>query len=59
MEKCESVLSPDDRIGPLNMRNMDITDTREKLFGYAQSGLLTASSTTGLPQVENLENKAK
>ncbi|MGO0765594.1 argininosuccinate synthetase, partial [Citrobacter freundii] len=27
--------------------------------GYAQSGLLTASSTTGLPQVENLENKAK
>ncbi len=41
------------------MRNLDITDTREKLFGYAQSGLLTASSTTGLPQVENLENKAK
>ncbi|MDU1436655.1 MAG: argininosuccinate synthase [Citrobacter freundii] len=59
MEKGDSVFSPDDRIGQLTMRNLDITDTREKLFGYAQSGLLTASSTTGLPQVENLENKAK
>ncbi|MFO4768871.1 argininosuccinate synthetase, partial [Salmonella enterica subsp. enterica serovar Stanley] len=27
--------------------------------GYAKAGLLTASSATGLPQVENLENKAK
>lgn len=53
------MFSPDDRIGQLTMRNLDITDTREKLFGYAQSGLLSASSTTGLPQVENLENKAK
>ncbi|PCP91430.1 argininosuccinate synthase, partial [Enterobacter hormaechei] len=59
MEKVDSVFSPDDRIGQLTMRNLDITDTREKLFGYAQSGLLTSSSTTGLPQVENLENKAK
>ncbi|XPE40174.1 hypothetical protein ACNKHK_20525 [Shigella flexneri] len=58
MEKGDSVFSPDDRIGQLTMCNLDITDTREKLFGYAQSGLLTASSTTGLPQVENLENKA-
>ncbi len=59
MEKGESVFSPDDRIGQLTMRNLDITDTREKLFGYAKAGLLTASSATGLPQVENLENKGK
>ncbi|MDI5178318.1 argininosuccinate synthase, partial [Salmonella enterica subsp. enterica serovar Anatum] len=40
MEKGDSVFSPDDRIGQLTMRNLDITDTREKLFGSrnAQSG---------------------
>lgn len=31
MEKGDSVFSPDDRIGQLTMRNLDITDTREKL----------------------------
>ena len=31
MEKTESVFSPRDRIGQLTMRNLDITDTREKL----------------------------
>ncbi len=30
MEKGDSVFSPDDRIGQLTMRNLDITDTREK-----------------------------
>lgn len=29
MEKGDSVFSPDDRIGQLTMRNLDITDTRE------------------------------
>ncbi len=47
------MFSAEDRIGQLTMRNLDITDTRDKLFGYAQSGLLSASSATGLPQVEN------
>ena len=41
MEKGDSVFSPDDRIGQLTMRNLDITDTREKLFGYAKTGLLS------------------
>ena len=59
MEKGDSMFTAEDRIGQLTMRNLDITDTREKLFGYAQSGLLSASSATGLPQVENLENKGK
>lgn len=53
MEKGDSMFSAEDRIGQLTMRNTNITDTRDKLFGYAQSGLLTASSATGLPQVEN------
>lgn len=59
MEKGDSVFSPDDRIGQLTMRNLDITDTRAKLFGYTQVGLLSSSSAIGLPQVENLENKAE
>ena len=32
MEKGESVFSPQDRIGQLTMRNLDITDTRDKLL---------------------------
>ncbi len=51
--------SPDDRIGQLTMRNLDITDTREKLFNYVENGLLSASSGNGLPQVENLEHSDK
>jgi len=41
------------------MRNLDITDTREKLFNYVENGLLSASSDNGLPQVENLEHSDK
>ena len=32
MEKTESTFSPRDRIGQLTMRNLDITDTRDKLL---------------------------
>jgi argininosuccinate synthase len=46
MEKGESVFSPDDRIGQLTMRNLDITDTREKLFNYVENGLLSAIPVT-------------
>ena len=35
MEKTESTFSPRDRIGQLTMRNLDITDTRDKLLTYA------------------------
>ncbi|VFS09190.1 argininosuccinate synthase [Enterobacter cancerogenus] len=59
MEKGDSVFSPDDRIGQLTMRNLDITDTREKLFNYVENGLLSAISGNGLPQVENLEHSDK
>ena len=43
MEKGESSFSPQDRIGQLTMRNLDIADTREKLATYASLGLLSAS----------------
>ena len=37
MEKGESMFSPQDRIGQLTMRNLDIVDTRDKLFTYVKS----------------------
>jgi argininosuccinate synthase len=51
MEKGASVFSPQDRIGQLTMRNLDITDTRDKLATYAQTGLLTQSGSEPLPQL--------
>ncbi len=51
MEKGESVFSPSDRIGQLTMRNLDITDTRDKLIAYAKAGLLSAPAGTSLPQL--------
>jgi argininosuccinate synthase len=57
MEKGESAFSPRDRIGQLTMRNLDITDTREKLITYAQTGLLTMSSGTTMPQLKNGSEK--
>ena len=53
MEKTESTFSPRDRIGQLTMRNLDITDTRAKLQTYAQTGLLTLSHGTEMPQLNN------
>jgi argininosuccinate synthase len=53
MEKGESVFSPQDRIGQLTMRNLDITDTREKLFTYTKAGLLAPTSGTGVPQLKD------
>ncbi len=44
MEKGETAFSPRDRIGQLAMRNLDITDTRAKLLGYAAAGVLTVSA---------------
>jgi argininosuccinate synthase len=42
MEKVEDApFSPQDRIGQLTMRNLDIKDTRAKLAIYAESGLLS------------------
>ena len=40
MEKGEGLFTPQDRIGQLTMRNMDIADTREKLGVYTDAGLL-------------------
>jgi argininosuccinate synthase len=48
MEKFAGAFTPQDRIGQLTMRNLDITDSREKLFVYAKVGLLAPQSGMGL-----------
>ncbi len=57
MEKGESTFSPRDRIGQLTMRNLDITDTRDKLLTYAQAGLLTLSTGATMPQLKGSRDK--
>jgi argininosuccinate synthase len=52
MEKGESSFSPQDRIGQLTMRNLDIADTREKLLAYAKAGLLSAGPGSSLPRLK-------
>ena len=49
MEKGESMFSPQDRIGQLTMRNLDIVDTRDKLFTYVKAGVIAPWSGTALP----------
>ena len=50
MEKVENApFSPKDRIGQLTMRNLDITDTRDKLFTYVKAGVLAPSVGKELP----------
>jgi argininosuccinate synthase len=51
MEKGESAFTPQDRIGQLTMRNLDIADTRDKLLTYTRSGLLTSNQGTELPHL--------
>jgi argininosuccinate synthase len=57
MEKTESTFSPRDRIGQLTMRNLDITDTRDKLITYAKSGLLTLSKGSEMPQLQSAKER--
>ena len=53
MEKGEEVFfTPQDRIGQLTMRNLDIADTREKLITYARAGLLDAAEGSPLPRIK-------
>ena len=49
MEKGESAFSPQDRIGQLTMRNLDIMDTRDKLLTYVKTGLMSPPTDSGMP----------
>jgi argininosuccinate synthase len=56
MEKGEAFFTPQDRIGQLTMRNLDIVDTRDKLLTYAKTGLIAPSVSSGLPQLRDGSN---
>jgi argininosuccinate synthase len=51
MEKGDAFFTPLDRIGQLHMRNLDITDTREKLITYVKTGVLAPYGGTALPHL--------
>src|SRR5438309_5939851 len=60
METGEDVFfAPADRIGQLTMRNLDITDTRDKLRLYGEAGLLGESATGGVPLLGPEQEKKK
>ena len=48
MESGESEFGPEDRIGQLSMRNLDIQDTREKLITYSERHALVQG---GIPSL--------
>jgi len=58
MEKGASAFSPQDRIGQLTMRNLDLEDTREKLRTYVRTGLLKPAAGTTLPLLADPASKA-
>jgi argininosuccinate synthase len=49
MERGEAFFTPQDRIGQLTMRNLDIVDTRDKLRIYSDVGLIGPGSANGVP----------
>ena len=57
MEKGASAFSPQDRIGQLTMRNLDIGDTRNKLLIYFKAGLLSASRDAALPLLPFIQDE--
>src|SRR5476651_1282485 len=59
MEKGEAFFSPLDRIGQLTMRNLDITDTREKLMTYVKTGLIAPSLGASMPMLTDGEKPDK
>jgi argininosuccinate synthase len=56
MEKGEAFFTPQDRIGQLTMRNLDIMDTRDKLATYAKTGLILPSVGTSMPRLKGQDD---
>jgi argininosuccinate synthase len=51
MESGDGEFTPQDRIGQLTMRNLDIADTRDKLRVYLSTGLLHGGPGSAIPQL--------
>jgi argininosuccinate synthase len=58
MEKADSAFTPQDRIGQLTMRTLDISDTREKLVGYMKAGILR-SAGSALPLLPGVDGEGE
>ncbi|HEY3885496.1 MAG TPA: argininosuccinate synthase, partial [Vicinamibacterales bacterium] len=56
MEKAESMFTPQDRIGQLTMRTLDIADTRDKLLTYVKAGILAPWNGAALPAPSGAES---
>jgi argininosuccinate synthase len=59
MERGEAFFTPQDRIGQLTMRNLDITDTRDKLLTYVKTGLIAPSLGSSMPMLSDGEHAEK
>jgi argininosuccinate synthase len=57
MERGEAFFTPQDRIGQLTMRNLDIIDTRDKLRVYTETGLIGGSSGVPLLTGESAQDR--
>src|SRR5262249_17526993 len=55
--KCE--FAPTDRIGQLTMRNMDITDSCNKLPVYMKTGSLAPLTSEGMPRLKDATKEKK
>ena len=51
MEKGAASFTPQDRIGQLTMRELDIADTREKIATYVKAGVLQSSEMSPLMRI--------
>ena len=56
MESGASAFTPGDRVGQLTMRNLDISDSREKLLVYAEAGLLGPATFEGMRLLDGGED---
>ena len=59
MEKVASAFTPQDRIGQLTLRNLDIADTRDKLATYVKTGLLQRAGDSPLPRLTDAGDETK
>jgi argininosuccinate synthase len=59
MEKNAGAFTPADRIGQLTMRNLDITDSRDKLGVYAHAGVIAPASFEGMKLLEEGDGDKK
>ena len=57
MESGQGSFTPQDRIGQLTMRNLDISDSRAKLFVYAKAGLIGPAGFEGMRLLDGAPEK--